>query len=378
MNCSRNQIYKSWILALTLSKLYSLVTMQRKSIIRLFHGAAVALLLLYLAHVSIANYDKHVRWKYTFSCFGLWPENTLSLNRRTPRTTPITVILAATANDDQNQLRKESGLRPGDSQIVYVVDDPTAAHTTPLNKGNEAMVYLTYLIDHYDSLPEIMVFMHAHRQSWHNDDLLARSSALMVNKLQPDYVLRRGYANLACESRLQKRISATPSAPGLSVLSFTREDWVLPVMVTDELPQKQPAEALHEQYLRLWDELFPSSPDPAPTAVATAKGGQFAVTRDAVLSVPRDRLRHLRDWIVRTDLPSKSAGAVFEVLWHVVFLGPGNSSLSVTPPQCYCGLYGLCMRDQLSDQVAQRVLDGAAIMAGRMLRGLESYPHNRG
>jgi hypothetical protein len=35
------------------------------------------------------------------------------------------------------------------------------------NHGAEAMMYLTAIIDHYDDLPDFMVFMHGHRASWH-------------------------------------------------------------------------------------------------------------------------------------------------------------------------------------------------------------------
>lgn len=31
----------------------------------------------------------------------------------------------------------------------------------------QAMSYLTYIIDHYESLPDIVLFMHGHRASWH-------------------------------------------------------------------------------------------------------------------------------------------------------------------------------------------------------------------
>ncbi|MCJ1308468.1 hypothetical protein MMC25_002121 [Agyrium rufum] len=45
---------------------------------------------------------------------------------------------------------------------VYTVDDPNAALTPHLNKGRESMACLTYLIDNYDRLPEILLFLLAH------------------------------------------------------------------------------------------------------------------------------------------------------------------------------------------------------------------------
>jgi hypothetical protein len=37
----------------------------------------------------------------------------------------------------------------------------------PENKGNEAMAYLTYIIENYDNLPESVAFVHGHDSSWH-------------------------------------------------------------------------------------------------------------------------------------------------------------------------------------------------------------------
>lgn len=36
---------------------------------------------------------------------------------------------------------------------IYIVDNPRARLRVPENKGREAMVYLTHIIDHYSNLP---------------------------------------------------------------------------------------------------------------------------------------------------------------------------------------------------------------------------------
>lgn len=55
---------------------------------------------------------------------------------------------------------------------VYIADDPKAAYTVRKNIGHESSVYLTYIIDHYDKLPDIVVFLHGKRYQWHNEDPL--------------------------------------------------------------------------------------------------------------------------------------------------------------------------------------------------------------
>lgn len=53
---------------------------------------------------------------------------------------------------------------------VYVMDDPNAKLTVTRNKGRESTAYLTYIIDNYYDLPRYMVFIHALRYQWHNED----------------------------------------------------------------------------------------------------------------------------------------------------------------------------------------------------------------
>ncbi|KAH7134034.1 hypothetical protein EDB81DRAFT_886838 [Dactylonectria macrodidyma] len=104
---------------------------------------------------------------------------------------------------------------------MYVANKPSSWNYLSQNKGNEAMTYLTYLIDHYDDLPEVMVFMHGHRTAWHNNALIRRSSSLTVNKLRPEAVIQNGFVNLACDKVLQRTIKPVAGALGPSVLDLT-------------------------------------------------------------------------------------------------------------------------------------------------------------
>lgn len=51
--------------------------------------------------------------------------------------------------------------------VVYQVDDwektEGAQHRTLVNKGNEAMAYLQFLLDYWGRLPASVVFLHGHR-----------------------------------------------------------------------------------------------------------------------------------------------------------------------------------------------------------------------
>ncbi|KEQ86250.1 hypothetical protein M438DRAFT_372883 [Aureobasidium pullulans EXF-150] len=44
--------------------------------------------------------------------------------------------------------------------------------STFAGKGHEALVYLNHVIEEYNFLPDIVIFLHAKRYQWHNDDPL--------------------------------------------------------------------------------------------------------------------------------------------------------------------------------------------------------------
>ncbi|EGE83476.2 hypothetical protein BDDG_06420 [Blastomyces dermatitidis ATCC 18188] len=200
-------------------------------------------------------------------------------------------------------------------QFVYVVDDPSATLHPPANKGNEAMVYLTYLIDHYDNLPDIMIFMHSHGNSWHNEEPLDFKAAELINRLSSERVMRDGYMNLRCNW-----------APGCP-------DWIHPEK--EEADPSKPEEAI---LAKAWSELFPFAE--VPTVLSQACCAQFAVSRERARAIPRSRYVFYRDWILRTELQNYISGRVWEYLWQVVFTG--KNVFCPAQHACYCDGFGVC------------------------------------
>lgn len=198
---------------------------------------------------------------------------------------------------------------------VYVADDPTAPLHPPKNKGHEVMVYLTYIIDHYDSLPDIIAFMHSHQFAWHNDDLLGQNAGGLLRRLNPARVVREGYMNLRC--------NWGPGCP----------DWMHPGAVEEDASKQEEI-----MLARAWGEIFPD--DPIPQVLAQPCCAQFAVSRERIHAIPKARFVYYRDWILRTELSDYISGRVWEYLWHVVFTGENT----VCPAEnvCYCDGYGIC------------------------------------
>lgn len=56
---------------------------------------------------------------------------------------------------------------------IYTINNCNATLHTNINKGCEAMVYLTYIVENYGDLPDTIVFLHSIRkgwpEAWHND-----------------------------------------------------------------------------------------------------------------------------------------------------------------------------------------------------------------
>lgn len=200
-------------------------------------------------------------------------------------------------------------------KAVYTVDDHSAKFHPPKNKGHEVMVYLTYIIDFYDELEDVSIFMHAHRWAWHNNELLDTDASLMIRHLSPERVTREGYMNLRCHW--------DPGCPS----------WLHPGAVERD-PMKQEEELLAES----WAQLFPL--DPVPNVLAQPCCAQFAVSRERIRATPKERYKELRKWVIQTPLSDYLSGRVFEYIWQFIFTASPIHCPSMSA--CYCDGYGLC------------------------------------
>lgn len=88
-------------------------------------------------------------------------------------------VVTAVQKEDETTADWLAEFLPDWQAAVYVTDrtsdDPApmnssliTPHHLPVNKGREASVYLTYIIQHYNSLPDYVVFIHGKRYQIHN------------------------------------------------------------------------------------------------------------------------------------------------------------------------------------------------------------------
>ncbi|KAI0808767.1 hypothetical protein GGR55DRAFT_696476 [Xylaria sp. FL0064] len=208
---------------------------------------------------------------------------------------------------------------------IYVADDPSAPLTVPTNKGREAMVYLTYMIDRYDTLPANVLFVHASRFAWHNDDPDYDALPTLRNFRLP-YLRAKGYVNLRCVWVIGCPAEIRPA----------QDEAIAPTTTVDgEKAEKIQAKHIYKQ---AFEELLPSTP--VPEVVAVSCCSQFGVTRETIRSRPREDYIRYREWLLATPLDDALNGRVFEFAWHIIF---GKEAVHCpSAAACYCNVFGLC------------------------------------
>lgn len=225
------------------------------------------------------------------------------------------IVMTKTAFEDTRWVTQEL---PDWNASIYSWDD-LSGNTIPLmnDKGREANAYLTYIIDHYNDLADVVVFLHAHRggnpRGWHIDNEYF-DNALSIKRLRLGKVQKEGYVNLRCQF-----------LPGCPVMFDTKV-------------KEEPEE--HSIYLdafkETWPVLFPKIPIPETLGVACC--AQFAVSKAQIRQRPKSDYERYKKWLLETSYDDHLAGTVLEYLWHVIF---GRDPVHCPDIwECYCEVFG--------------------------------------
>jgi hypothetical protein len=227
-----------------------------------------------------------------------------------------TLVVPKTKDEDVGWIHEEL---PDLQAAVYEVDNPNAEYRVPKNKGHEAMVYLTYIIDHYDNLSDITIFAHAHRSAWHNNFILDLDTPNTIKRLRNDRVARQGYMNLRCH--------LDPGCPNWIHLDRAEVDYDMVIKPEEKAFSPE-----------LFMDLFPGHrPPPVLSQPCCA---QFAVSSERVRDNPKVLYQHLRNWLLATSLEDTDSGRIFEYTWQYLFTR--NAEFCPSTNACYCDGYGIC------------------------------------
>lgn len=195
---------------------------------------------------------------------------------------------------------------PSDWSIKrYLMDDqsshPSGGLSVPRNFGREAMAYLTYIIDHYDDLPDYAAFIHGHYRAWHQQaPISAKVRALNLTALENEnYISFRCEDSMGCEHK-----------PFIDTKTVEWEG---------------------ERHMRkFWSYILPNSE--LPRYLSYKCCAQHAVTARAIrtrskqdwIRVREPLLRDLADleakeeWAQNPPLNEYLLGSWYEKLWHVL------------------------------------------------------------
>lgn len=150
-----------------------------------------------------------------------------------------------------------------------------------------------------------MIFQHANRYQWHNDDPLYDGQR-MLSRLRLPFVKAQGYVNLRCVWTLGCRAEIRP-------LEESRAP------AADDARASEHARA-GAFYKPAFEELFPDLP--VPEVIGASCCAQFAVTADKIRQRPRKDYERFRHWLLETTLPDDISGRIMEYSWHSTKLDP--------------------------------------------------------
>ena len=205
-------------------------------------------------------------------------------------------------------------------QYTYQAENDTAERPVRVNQG-ETAVYLQYIVEQYDNLPDAVIFMHAHQVAPHMPNKLD-----ILTKLRWDAF---DYANL-------RYTNIT-----FDLWGKWTGDWLCPLNPLDAPPSDEVVwDELRVNQSRLfaevWEELFASSIGQMPQYVHSPCCAEFLVSRARIHARPLSFYEDCLNWLEATSSDRYWAGRIFEYVWHIIF---GEPALYYAPDRCellYC------------------------------------------
>jgi len=168
--------------------------------------------------------------------------------------------------------------------LIYEKEMPECKYNIPLNKGNEASVYLKYIVDHYDNLPDFTFFAHDDEYAWHH-------SGSIVDKFDEAIASNQKYYNINDKC----------------ILGSIKEN----VWYNDIL----------EWYEKYIEKYIPIKSLPYEDWTIDYRGSaQFLVNKSLIRCLPKIFYEDLYNWIIETDMPSFKSGRFLEWTWHIFWV----------------------------------------------------------
>jgi hypothetical protein len=175
--------------------------------------------------------------------------------------------------------------------FIYDKEEPRNPYNIPVNKGNEASVYLKYIVDNYDNLSDFTFFIHDEEYAWHH-------TGSIVDKFEEAVISNKQYYNINDKCIL---------------LSFKET-------------------RIHDLYLEWYDcfveKYIPITSLPKEFLLGYRGSAQFLVHESIIRKLPKKFYEDLYTWIITTNLQNEFSGRFLEWSWHIFWLIYPNLSLN--------------------------------------------------
>ena len=163
---------------------------------------------------------------------------------------------------------------------VYDKETPENEYNIPVNKGNEASVYLKYIIDNYENLADFTFFTHDEEYAWHHTGSIIDRFDEAVASNEPFYNI-----NDMCN------------------LGSIYNDWYNDIV------------SWYKTYI---EKYIPMETLPDQDWTIYHRGSaQFLVHKSLITNLPLKFYEDLYDWIINTELENSQSGRYLEWTWHI-------------------------------------------------------------
>lgn len=232
----------------------------------------------------------------------------------------VDLVVASMMEDDTSWTSKLA--IPELNVLRYVNNYAFAARQPRANKGNEALVYLTYLHDHYPNFPDVAIFVHGQEIAWHVEGTFLRNMSNVLSQLDLAKVVDRGYFNL--------RRAWKSGCPSWIDTTRTRHYWGW---------YKEEEPYMREAWLANFNDSM------VPDEIGGPCCSQFAVSRETMLRQTKEQYKKSMDWIIESPWKNRITGRVWERMWPQLFTN-SSTDCGHSEKDDLCEMYGICFRRQ--------------------------------
>jgi hypothetical protein len=168
--------------------------------------------------------------------------------------------------------------------MIYDKENPNNPYNIPVNKGNEASVYLKYIIDYYDNLSDYTFFIHDDEYAWHH-------TGSIIDKYNEAVKSNKKFYNINDKCHYNKRNSI--SKDKYTLLLKWYNNYIEEYIPINKVPNYN--DFIYNYY----------------------GSAQFLVHKDLIKNLPKEFYIKIYEWIITTDMPNWLSGRFLEWTWHI-------------------------------------------------------------